>query len=83
MLSQKSSRWISAFIMLILAFRLGARFYRSQQPPESEAQLRDIKARVQELADSIEADQGEQQGRGARVVLADSSVLAADTAAAK
>ncbi len=80
MLSPKVSRWLGAFILLMLALRLGHRYYRSQQPPASEAQLADIKARVQEIADSIEADQDAQRARGATVVVADSTALAADSA---
>ena len=83
MLSQKTSRWLSGLIMLLLALRLGGKYYRSQQPPESEAQLASIKAQVQALADSIEADQEVQRTHGATVVVADSSLLAADTATAK
>ena len=69
--------------MLLLALRLGGKYYRSRQPPESEARLASIKAQVQQLTDSIEADQDEQRAHGATVVVADSSVLAADTVAAK
>jgi hypothetical protein len=83
MLSQKTSRWLSGLIMLLLVLRLGGKYYRSQQPPESEAQLANIKARVQVLADSIEADQEAQRAQGATVVVADSLVLAADSATAK
>ena len=82
MLNQKASYWVGSLILLMLAFRLGYKLYRRQHRPAYETQLTDIKARVQLLADSIEADQDAQRARGATVAVADSAVLAADTAVA-
>lgn len=65
----------------MLALRLGFKYYRSQQRPEYESQLTAIKARVQALTDSIEANQDAQRANGATVVVADSAILAPDTAA--
>ncbi|MBF9221757.1 hypothetical protein [Hymenobacter ruricola] len=81
MLNQKTSYWLGSLILLLLVLRVGYKYYRSQQRPEYETKLTDIKARVQALSDSIEADQDDQRARGATVVVADSSILAADTAA--
>jgi len=81
MLNQKVSRWLGSLILLMLVFRFGYKYYRSQHRPNYETELTDIKARVQALTDSIEADQDDQRARGATVVVADSVVLAADTAA--
>jgi hypothetical protein len=83
MTNQKTSRWLGSLILLMLVLRFGYKYYRSQQRPEYDEKLTDIKARVQALTDSIEANQDGERARGATVVVADSTMLAADTAVAR
>lgn len=79
MLSPKASRWLGLFILLMLGSRLGYKYYRSQQPSAAEIQMAKAQARSAALTEAIKADQEKQRANGARVVLADSTVVAADT----
>jgi hypothetical protein len=79
MLSSKASRWLGLFILLMLGSRLGYKYYRSQQPSAAETQMAKAQARSAALTEAIKADQERQRANGARVVLADSTVVAADT----
>ena len=80
MLSKDNSRWIGLLILVMLGLRIGYKYYRSQQRPAYEAQMGEVKGSQQELVEAIQADQDAQRARGATVVVADSAVLAADTA---
>ena len=80
MLSKNNSRWIGLLILVMLGLRIGYKYYRSQQRPAYEAQMGEVKGSQQELVEAIQADQDAQRARGATVVVADSAVLAADTA---
>lgn len=80
MLSAKTSRWFGLLILLMLSLRIGYKYYRSQQKPDYKAQMEKATARQQSLIETIQADQDAQRARGATVVLADSAVVAADSA---
>ena len=80
MLSSKAPRWLGLFILLMLGLRLGYKYYRSQQPSAAETQMTKAQARSAALMEAIKADQEKQRANGARVVLADSTLAAADTA---
>jgi predicted negative regulator of RcsB-dependent stress response len=80
MLSSKASRWLGLFILLMLGSRLGYKYYRSQQPSAAETQMTKAQARSAALIEAIKADQEKQRTNGARVILADSTLAAADTA---
>ena len=80
MFSQKTSRWFGVLIIVMLGLRIGYKYYRSQQRPDYEARMENAAARQQALIGSIQADQDAQRARGATVVLADSAVVAADSA---
>ncbi len=80
MLSPKISRWLGALILLMLALRFGNKYYRRQQRPTYETRLEETQARQQKLTEAIRADQDAQRARGATVVVADSTALAADSA---
>ena len=80
MFSQKTSRWFGVLIIVVLGLRIGYKYYRSQQRPDYEARMENAAARQQALIGSIQADQDAQRARGATVVLADSAVVAADSA---
>lgn len=82
MLSSKASRWFGLLILLMLGLRLGYKYYRSQQPTLVEERMAHLETRKQALLKAIEADQEAQRARGATVVVADSTVLAADTSRA-
>jgi predicted negative regulator of RcsB-dependent stress response len=79
MLSSKAPRWLGLFILLMLGSRLGYKYYRSQQPSAAETQMTKAQARSAALIEAIKADQEKQRTNGARVVLADSTLAAADT----
>jgi len=79
MLSTKTSRWLGFLILLMLTLRLGFKYYRSQQPTRAEEQMTQAQTRSAALLEAIKADQEKQRANGARVVLADSALAAADT----
>jgi predicted negative regulator of RcsB-dependent stress response len=82
MLSSKTSRWLGFFILLMLGLRLGYKYYRSQQPSAAEEHMANAQDRSKALIEAIKADQERQRASGATVVLADSTLVAADTASA-
>jgi hypothetical protein len=66
----------------MLGLRIGYKYYRSQQKPQSQIMMENANTRQQALIESIKANQDAQRANGARVVVADSSglaVAAADT----
>jgi hypothetical protein len=79
-MSQKTSRWIGALILIMLVLRVGTKYYRSQQRPSYETQMQEAQARQRILAEALRDDQDAQRAAGATAVVADSAVLAADTA---
>jgi hypothetical protein len=80
MFSTKATRWFGLLFLLMLALRIGYKYYRTQQPSAAETQMAKAQARSAALVEAIKADQERQRANGARVVLADSTVVAADTA---
>ena len=81
MLSQKASRWFGVIIIVMLALRIGYKYYRSQQRPAYETQMEKAQERQQALVKAIQADQEAQRAQGAAVVVADSALMVADTTA--
>jgi predicted negative regulator of RcsB-dependent stress response len=79
MFSTKATRWFGFLFLLMLALRIGYKYYRTQQPSTAETQMAKAQARSAALIEAIKADQAKQSANGARVVLADSTVVAADT----
>jgi predicted negative regulator of RcsB-dependent stress response len=82
MFSSKATRWFGILFLLMLALRIGYKYYRTQQPSATEERMTNLQARSKALTKAIQADQAKQRANGAQVVLADSALLAADTAAA-
>lgn len=83
MFSTKATRWFGILFLLMLALRIGYKYYRTQQPTAAEAQMAKAQARSKALIEAIEADQARQRASGARVVVADSTLAPTDTAAAR
>ena len=81
MFSKNASRWFGILFLVMLALRIGYKYYRAQQKPAYEARMQDLEARNQALKLAIQADQDAQRAQGAVVVVADSAGLAGDTAA--
>lgn len=81
MFGKNNTRWFLLLALVMLALRFGYKYYRSQQRPAYETQMQEAQAKQQKLIEAIQADQDAQRARGATVVTADSSGLAADTAA--
>lgn len=81
MFGKNASRWFGILFLVMLALRIGYKYYRSQQKPAYEAQMQNLETRKQALIQSIQADQDAQRAGGAVVVVADSAGLAGDTAA--
>ncbi|RZK31837.1 MAG: hypothetical protein EOO63_03130 [Hymenobacter sp.] len=81
MFSTKASRWFGILFLLMLALRIGYKYYRSEQPSAAQEQMAKAKVRNEALVEAIKADQAQQRANGATVVLADSTLAAADTAA--
>jgi hypothetical protein len=79
-MNQKTSRWIGALILIMLALRMGTKYYRSQQRPSPETQMQEAQARQRILTEALRDDQDAQRAAGATVVLADSTARATDTA---
>jgi len=79
MFSTKATRWFGFLFLLMLALRIGYKYYRTQQPPAAEEQMAQAQARSAALIEAIKADQEQQRTNGTSVVLADSTVVAADT----
>jgi len=79
MFSTKATRWFGFLFLLMLALRLGYKYYRTQQPSAAEEQMAKAQARSAALMEAIKADQEQQRANGATVVLADSTLAAADT----
>jgi hypothetical protein len=82
MLGPKAIRWFTILFFLMVALRLGYKLYRTQQPSATEEQMTKAQTRVEALMKTIEADQARQHANKARVVLADSTLAATDTATA-
>ena len=80
MFGKNNARWFVILAFVMLGLRIGYKYYRSQQKPDYEAQMEKAAARQQSLIEKIQADQDAQRARGATVVLADSAVVAADSA---
>jgi predicted negative regulator of RcsB-dependent stress response len=83
MFSTKATRWFGILFLLMLALRIGYKYYRTQQPSAAEEQMAKAQARSKALVEAIEADQAKQRAGGAKVLLADSTLIATDTAAAR
>jgi predicted negative regulator of RcsB-dependent stress response len=83
MFSTKATRWFGILFLLMLALRIGYKYYRTQQPSAAQEQMAKAQARSKALTEAIMADQARQRANGAKVVLADSTLAAADTAAAR
>jgi predicted negative regulator of RcsB-dependent stress response len=83
MFSTKATRWFGILFLLMLALRIGYKYYRTQQPSAAEEQMTKAQARSAALIEAIKADQERQRANGAKAVLADSTLVATDTAAAK
>jgi|GEM_PF-5062816 len=82
MLNRKASWILGVLFLLVLGLRIGYKYYRSQQKPQSQIMMENANTRQQALIESIKANQDAQRANGARVVVADSSglaVAAADT----
>jgi predicted negative regulator of RcsB-dependent stress response len=79
MFSSKATRWFGILFLLMLALRIGYKYYRTQQPAAAETQMAKAQARSAALMEAIKADQEKQRATGAKVVLADSTLVAADT----
>ena len=80
MFGKNITRWFLLLALVMLGLRVGYKYYRSQQRPDYEARMENSAARQQALIERIQADQDAQRARGATVVLADSAVVAADSA---
>jgi hypothetical protein len=83
MFGPKAIRWFTILFFLMMALRLGYKYYRIQQRPAAEEQMTKAQARVEALMKDIEADQERQRANGATAVRADTTLVAADTTAAK
>ena len=83
MFSTKATRWFGFLFLLMLALRIGYKYYRTQQPSAAEEQMAKTQARSAALVEAIKADQQKQRASGATVVVADSALAATDTAAAR
>ncbi|HET9504249.1 MAG TPA: hypothetical protein VFO93_11965 [Hymenobacter sp.] len=83
MFGSKATRWFGILFLLMLGLRLGYKYYRTQQPPAAEEQMTKLQARNEALIKAIEADQARQRANGATAVRADSTLTAADPAAAR
>ena len=76
-------RWFIYLGLVMLALRIGYKYYRSQQKPAYETQMADLETRNQALRQSIEANEQAQRAQGAAPITADPvAVAAADSAAA-
>jgi predicted negative regulator of RcsB-dependent stress response len=82
MFSSKATRWFGILFLLMLALRIGYKYYRTQQPSAAQEHMANAQARSKALMAAIEADQAKQRANGAKVVLADSTLAAPDTAQA-
>lgn len=83
MLSTKTSRWFGFLLLLMLALRLGYKYYHSQQPTATGTYMTNAETRKQALLKAVEAGQQAQRANGATVAVADSALATADTTAAK
>nr|GFD41181.1 hypothetical protein [Tanacetum cinerariifolium] len=83
MFSPKATRWFGILFLLMLALRIGYKYYRTQQPSATEERMANVQARNKALLEAIEADQAKQRAGGAKVVLADSTRMATDTTVTK
>ena len=82
MFSNGIPRWFIYLGIVMLALRIGYKYYRSQQKPAYETQMADLETRNKALLRDIEADQQAQRANGAAPVVADSAAVArADSAA--
>ena len=82
MLDRKASWILGVLFLLVLGLRIGYKYYRSQQKPQSQIMMENANTRQQALIESIKANQDAQRANGARIIVADSSglaVAAADT----
>lgn len=79
MFSTKATRWFGILFLLMLALRIGYKYYRTQQPSAAEEQMAKAQARSAALMEAIKADQEKQRANGAKVVLADSTLASTDT----
>jgi predicted negative regulator of RcsB-dependent stress response len=82
MFSTKATRWFGFLFLLMLALRIGYKYYRTQQPTPAEERMASAQARSEALIKALKADQQKQRANGATVVLADSALAATDTAVA-
>ena len=82
MFSSRATRWFGILFLLMLALRIGYKYYRTQQPSATEERMTSLQARNKALVEAIQADQAKQRADGAQVVLADSALAAPDTTAA-
>ena len=73
MLNRKASWLFGIFFLFMLGLRIGYKYYRSQQKPQSQTMMENASARQQALIKSIKANQDAQRANGARVVVADSA----------
>lgn len=80
MFSSRTSRWFGLLFLLMLALRIGYKYYRSQQPTATAERLAEANTRREALLKAIEANQQAQRASGAAVVLADSTLAAGDSA---
>jgi predicted negative regulator of RcsB-dependent stress response len=83
MFGSKATRWFGILFLLMLALRIGYKYYRTQQPSAAEEQMTKAQARSAALIKAIQADQERQRANGATAVRADSTLVAADTTAAE
>jgi hypothetical protein len=85
MFGPKAARWFGILFLLMLGLRIlriGYKYYQAQQPWADETQMAQAQSHVEALLKTVEADQARQRANGAKVVLADSTLTAADTAVA-
>jgi hypothetical protein len=85
MFGPKAARWFGILFLLMLALRIlriGYKYYQAQQPSADETQMAQAQSHVEALLKTVKADQARQRANGAKVVLADSTLTAADTAVA-
>ena len=82
MFSSRATRWFGILFLLMLALRIGYKYYRTQQPSATEERMANLQARNQALVEAIQTDQAKQRANGAQVVVADSALAAPATAAA-
>ncbi|SHL23368.1 hypothetical protein [Hymenobacter psychrotolerans] len=69
-----------ALALLMIGLRFGYKYWKQEQQPDSATRMEQLTERSKALEEQIRASQA---GSTAPVVVADSAVLAADTAAAR